>query len=120
MHNKRTPVATDPVFIKNGKPWKCWRTAFENALKRAGISDFRFHDTRHHFGSWLEMTGTSGKTQMELMGHKDRKMTMRYTHLSVEHKRRAVANLPSFGVLQSESPQIPPQEEPMKVVGFRK
>ena len=88
-----------------------------NACERTGILDFRFHDLRHCFGSWLEMTGTTGKTQMELMGHKDPKMTMRYTHLSMDYKRQAVAKLPRFG---AESPRISPSEQIAKVVSIAK
>jgi len=36
------------------------------------------------------MKGGSLKAVQELLGHKDIKMTMRYAHLSQEHKRKAV------------------------------
>ncbi len=36
-------------------------------------------------------------TLKELMGHKDIKMTLRYTHLSNRHKQNAVNALESFG-----------------------
>ena len=118
MHQERDRGPEGLVFVNRyGKPWKSWRTAFENACKRAGITDFHFHDLRHCFGSWLEMTGTTGKTQMELMGHKDPKMTMRYTHLSMDHKRCAVEKLPRFG---AKSPQIPPSEQTAKLVALAK
>jgi hypothetical protein len=59
---------------------------------------------------------------MELMGHKDPKMTMRYTHLSMEFKRLAVEKLPAFDqtVLDAESPQKSPSAENAKVVAFGK
>ena len=66
------------------------------------------------------MSGTAPKAMMELMGHKTASMTMRYSHLSVEYKRQAVAKLPSFGNLEAESPQKSPQREKAKVVGFGK
>jgi len=118
MRRERDRGPEDLVFVNRySKPWKSWRTAFVNACKRAGIIDFHFHDLRHCFGSWLEMSGTTGKTQMELMGHKDPKMTLRYTHLTMEHKRDAVEKLPRFG---TESPQISPSEEMAKVVAIAK
>ena len=122
VYDEREPDPTDAVFLnQHGKPWKIWDGVFKKALKAAGIHDFRFHDLRHCFGSYLGMNNTNPKAMMELMGHRDPKMTMRYTHLSVEYKREAVGKLPSLGdVLESESPQISPSVEERKVANFRK
>lgn len=54
------------------------------------------------------------------MGHKTALMTMRYSHLSVEYKRQAVAKLPTFGTLEGRVPSKSPQREKAKVVGFGK
>ena len=67
--------------------------AFERACKRAGIEDFRFHDLRHTFASYLTMGGGNIRTVQTLLGHKDLRMTMRYSHLSPEHLREAVSIL---------------------------
>lgn len=67
--------------------------AFERACKRAGIGDFRFHDLRHTFASYLTMGGGNIRTVQTLLGHKDLRMTMRYSHLSPEHLRDAVTTL---------------------------
>ena len=56
----------------------------------AGIEDFRFHDLRHTFASHLVMAGVDIRTVQELMGHKDIRMTMRYSHLSDAHLKEAV------------------------------
>lgn len=119
LHEERKPQADDIVFTYEGRPWIVWRKSFNTALKRAGISDFRWHDLRHCFGSWLAMNGVPDKGRMELMGHKTAEMTARYTHLSVEYKRQAVAGLPQFGmVLESESQQISQQADSENVVAF--
>jgi len=56
---------------------------------------------------------------MELMRHKTPAMTLRYSHLSVEYKRQAIADLPSFSA-EMDSQQISQQAEETKVVAFGK
>jgi integrase len=85
---------------------------FREALKKAGITDFKFHDLRHTFASNLIMQeGVELNDVRELLGHKNIAMTMRYAHLSPKHKSRVV------NVLDRVMSQIPPQGE--KVVGLR-
>jgi integrase len=64
--------------------------SFEKVVKQAGIKDFKFHDLRHTFASRLVMAGVNLKTIQELLGHKDYRMTLRYSHLSPDIKRQAV------------------------------
>ena len=61
------------------------RFSWEIALKKSGIKDFRFHDLRHTFASYLAM-GKATLTELRiLLGHKSPSMTARYSHLSEEH-----------------------------------
>ncbi|MQY58388.1 MAG: tyrosine-type recombinase/integrase [Clostridia bacterium] len=75
---------------KNGERYGNIRKAFEGARKRVGITDFRFHDLRHTFASRLVMAGVNLKTVQELLGHKSFEITLRYAHLSPEHKKAAL------------------------------
>ena len=62
---------------------------FKGYLVDAGLSQYRFHDLRHSFGSYLAMLGYSPKTIKELMRHKSIQSTMGYLDLSPEHLKEA-------------------------------
>jgi integrase len=64
--------------------------AFKRACNRAGIVDFRFHDPRHTAGSWLSMSGKDINTISKILGHKDVRMSVRYSHLSTQYLGEAV------------------------------
>jgi integrase len=76
--------------------------AFKRARERAGIEDFRYHDQRHTFASHLTMGGTSLRAVQELLGHKDIRMTLRYSHLSPGHLQDAVTTLDKTLKLNSD------------------
>jgi integrase len=85
---------TEFVFCdEDGKPFRSVQTGFKAACRRAGIADFRFHDLRHTFASHLVMSGVNIRAVQQLLGHKDIKMTMRYSHLSPQHLQEAVGLL---------------------------
>ena len=87
---KKHPDSSYVFCGRDGKPFCHVRTSFFTALKKAGIINFRFHDLRHTFASHLVMSGVDLNTVRELMGHKSLEMTLRYSHLSQDHKKRAV------------------------------
>jgi integrase len=67
--------------------------AWETALKRAGITDFHFHDLRHTCASYLALSGTRVEDIAEILGHKNVTMTMRYRHVTLPHTRGAVERM---------------------------
>ena len=88
------------------------------AVEDAGIMDFRFHDLRHTFANHLVMNGTTIKDVMEILEHKDTKMTNRYAHLSPEHKQKAVSLLDRLTAPKTEWSQNGHISENAKCVHF--
>ena len=63
------------------------------------------------------MAGVALPTVQNLMGHKDVSMTLRYTHLSSDHKQRVVRTLEQFG---EKSQQFSQQARGQVTYGSRK
>jgi integrase len=78
---------SDFIFCRiDGTPLKGFRKSWVRALEIAGIENFHFHDLRHTFGSNLLLSGATLKDVKEMIGHRDLKMTDRYSHLTLAHK----------------------------------
>lgn len=94
-HNKVRNIVSDLVFPSPSEPKKPWdsRSAWEAALKRADIQDFRFHDLRHSCASYLAMNGASLAEIAEVLGHKTLQMVKRYAHLSEAHTAKVVQRM---------------------------
>lgn len=91
---------SDYVFANgDGQRFGDIKKGFSLALERAEIEDFHFHDLRHTFGSYLVMQGIDLKTVQQVMGHKEIKTTMRYSHLSPEYVQQAMGRLDSVWTL---------------------
>jgi integrase len=74
------------VFTYNGQPiaWANTR-AWRMALKRAGIENFRWHDLRHTWASWLVQQGTPIYVVQEMGAWESAEMVRRYAHLAPAH-----------------------------------
>lgn len=60
-------------------------TAWRLALKRAGIDNFRFHDLRHTWASWLVQAGVPLTVLQKMGGWESIEMVQRYAHLAPRH-----------------------------------
>jgi integrase len=91
-----TPKAKYVFEVEPGKKYKPKSVAMsvQRIVKRAGLEDVTFHTFRHTFASHLVMAGVDLATVKELLGHSTIAMTLRYAHLSQDHKIEAVKKLP--------------------------
>lgn len=90
---------------RTGKPYVSFYYSWNNARIRAGLSEFRIHDLRHSFASYLVNAGRSLYEVQELLGHADIKTTSRYAHLSRERLVAAVEHVPQIEIVPSENPK---------------
>ncbi|WP_081607883.1 tyrosine-type recombinase/integrase [Methylomonas sp. MK1] len=77
--------------------------AWHNALERAGIDDFRWHDLRHTWASWHVQAGTPLHVLQELAGWESVEMVRRYAHLSSEYLAGYVDRLSALHVVGEDS-----------------
>ena len=96
--SKMKSIKNDLVFFnKNGRKIHVsnLRKSFYRVMGKVGIKDFRFHDLRHTFASRLAQAGVDLYKISKLLGHKDIKMTQRYSHHCSDSLRDGVEILES-------------------------
>ncbi len=93
------------VFTYKGEHMTRINRAFTNALKRAGITNYRFHDNRHTWASLLVQSGVSLYELQEMGAWQSEAMVKRYAHLS-NGKLRDNANRLADKIGNSVSPFI--------------
>ncbi len=93
-HAKVRRIDTQLVFPgrEGEKPIEI-KEAWEFALDRAKITDFRFHDLRHTAASYLAMSGATLAEIAEILGHKTLAMVKRYSHFSTDHVSGVISKL---------------------------
>ena len=97
------PHEHGPVFTYKGRAIKTWKTAWKGAKRRAGITDFRWHDLRHTVGSRMVACGEDISVVQEVFGHSDISTTRRYVHHKQDAKRRALEALASQDITKAET-----------------
>ena len=83
------------VFTNSkGTPMKTWEWRdWNKTLKKADIHNFRFHDLRHTWASWLIQRGVPLAALQEMGGWETPSMVQRYAHLAPEHLHKHSALL---------------------------
>lgn len=65
-------------------------SAFRDAVSRAQLRDFHFHDLRHCCASYMAQAGHPLNVIAEVLGHRKLDMTRRYAHLTTQTKATAM------------------------------
>lgn len=73
-----------------------WRKHFERARREAGIENFRWHDLRHTFATWLGQSGAPLEVVKEQLGHSSIAVTQKYRHVNQREVREALQNFPTL------------------------
>ena len=81
---------------RGNKPYTNIDEGFRQALKRAKIENFRFHDLRHTVGTRLVASGADLLTVKEILAHSELSTTQRYMHPVNENLKKAVDILDGF------------------------
>lgn len=83
------------IFLnsKTDKPLGSVKVSFKTALRKAGISNFKFHDLRHTFASQLVKNGVDLYVVQKLLGHATPNMTQRYAHLKSDVLKEAISKI---------------------------
>lgn len=80
------------IFVnpKTNLPYVDIKKAFNRLLKKANITNFRFHDLRHTVATRMVENGVPLPVVKEILGHAKIETTMRYVHVVPEQKKLAV------------------------------
>ncbi|GJL85435.1 MAG: integrase [Micavibrio sp.] len=70
-----------------------FKKLWEKAVEEAGLEDFKFHDLRHSFASYMAISGVSPQIIQKITGHKDLKSLERYLHLMKDHTTDAISDM---------------------------
>jgi integrase len=65
-------------------------SAWRDAVERAQVRNFRFHDLRHCCASYMAQAGQPLNVIAEVLGHRKLDMTRRYSHLTTQTKAEAM------------------------------
>lgn len=66
-------------------------SAWRDAVTRAQVRNFKFHDLRHCCASYMAQAGVPLNVVAEVLGHRKLDMTRRYAHLTTQTKASAMA-----------------------------
>lgn len=72
------------------------RRQWRKACKAAGVADFRLHDMRHSFATWMGNKGVDIAVLQQLLGHSDIRVTTKYRRVIRAEMQKAVQSVPTL------------------------
>ena len=86
-------------LVYKGQPLRAdvTNTASHNALEKAGIENFRFHDLRHTCASWHRQAGASCDELKDLGGWKSQAIVDRYANFATRNVLSAASGIERGG-----------------------
>ena len=93
-------IKSEYVFTYQGEQIKRGiGDSLRTTVAKADLQNVTLHTLRHTFASQLVMAGVPLLDVQELMGHQSFQTTLQYAHLSEEHVKKRVLQLPFAGNL---------------------
>jgi integrase len=93
-----SPPSSAYIFTWRGEPIDdCNTLAFQEAVERAGLAPFRWHDLRHTGASWAVQSGVTLPELMVIGDWRDYRSVLRYAHLAPSHAAQAAEKMAQFG-----------------------
>ena len=76
------------IFVSTRMPDRPYNheDRWKQALKKAEVKEFRFHDLRHSCASFLAQSGATLLEIADVLGQRNLTTTKRYSHLAIKHK----------------------------------
>ena len=109
--HQRAPIGQTYITPEANECAADRRVWFERTVKKAELRPaFRWRDLRHTFCSRLAIAGVPLLTIMQLAGHKSFQTTLKYAHLSPDHRKQAVERVGMFaaGIVSAARSAAPP------------
>lgn len=102
------PDLNSPVFVgERGGPLGTvsLQACFDEARRKAGLTQFTLHDLRHAGGTMAAWTGATTKELMARLGHSTHDAALRYQHAAQARDAEIAAKLDAFRPTSTANPR---------------
>lgn len=91
---ERYNITSGQIFLNKKKNNLSYlKGSFEKVIAATKITNFRFHDLRHTYASYLAQNGAELLEIAQLMGHKNLNQVQIYAHLTQKHTAKVVRKM---------------------------